>query len=102
MSLVRGTHPASKPGHANDGWMVNSQRLSARVLTVGPVSPLVGQRISEVALPDPEQARIVAIIRDDTPELFEDDAVRPCAVGDRVVTAGRPDALRELRRFLLG
>jgi hypothetical protein len=42
------------------------------------------------------------VVRDDTPELLEDDVDRPCQPGDRLVLAGRPAPLENLRRYLAG
>lgn len=76
--------------------------VQVQTLTIGPTSPAVGRVIGEIDLPDPEGARIIAVIRDDTPELLEDDAERQVAIGDRLVLAGRPSALGELRTYLVG
>jgi K+/H+ antiporter YhaU regulatory subunit KhtT len=53
-------------------------------------------------LPDPNAARVLAVIRDDTPELVEDDPSRPCRPGDRLVIAGHPGPLVALRHRLDG
>lgn len=79
-------------------------RTGVQVTTV-PVSagsPASGNRICDIVVPAPRDARILAVIRDDTPELVEDDEDRPCQPGDRLVLAGRPQAIEELRRFLVG
>lgn len=79
-------------------------RAGVQVTTV-PVaagSPAAGRRVHHIPLPAPDDARVLAVIRDDTPELVEDDADRPCQPGDRLVLAGRPKAIEELRQFLTG
>lgn len=79
-------------------------RMGVQVTTV-PVnagSPAAGNRIADIVVPAPRDARILAVIRDDTPELVEDDEDRPCQPGDRLVLAGRPQAIEGLRRFLVG
>lgn len=77
-------------------------------VVVGAGSPVAGRTLAELelattpGLPDPDDARIIAVIRDDTPELFEADPARPCRPGDRLVLAGRPAALDQLRHWLVG
>lgn len=76
--------------------------VHVQTVVVGAASPAVGRMVADIAAPDPEQARVLAVIRDDTPDLLEDDTARPCQPGDRLVLAGRPGPLDELRRFLTG
>ena len=71
-------------------------------LTVPAGSPAVGRRLADIDLPDPEGARVLAVIRDDTPELLEDDPDRPVQPGDRLVLVGRPGPRAELRSQLGG
>ena len=65
-------------------------------------SPAVGKTRQEIEVPEPAQAHVLAVIRDDTDELLEGDIERPCQVGDRLVVVGRPDALARLVRYLHG
>ena len=76
--------------------------VQVRTMIIGPASPAIGYTVAEIVLPAPEEARILAVIRDDTPELIEEDANRTCQPGDRLVLAGRPRSIDELRRFLTG
>jgi K+/H+ antiporter YhaU regulatory subunit KhtT len=69
-------------------------------VTVGPGSPLVGRSIAEVTLPG-HDTTVLAIIRDQTPDLVEDED-QPIRPGDRLVIATRPSVLPELRRELTG
>lgn len=71
-------------------------------LTVPAGSSAVGRRLADIDLPDPEGARVLAVIRDDTPELLEDDPDRPVQPGDRLVLVGRPGPRAELRSQLGG
>lgn len=73
-----------------------------RTVTIGAGSPAVGRRLHEIAAPAPEDATVIAVIRDDTPELIERDPDRPCEPGDRLVLVGRPGAMRSLVTYLLG
>ena len=79
-------------------------RAGVQVTTV-PISagsPGSGHRVRDIPVPAPAAARVLAVIRDDTPELVEDDEDRPCQPGDRLVLAGHSKAIEELRRFLVG
>lgn len=76
--------------------------VHVETVIIGAGSPAVGVPVAELQLPAPEEARVLAVIRDDTPELLEDDATRPFQPGDRLVLAGHPPALAQLRTFLAG
>ncbi len=79
-------------------------RSGVQVTTV-PISagsPAAGHRVQDIPVPAPDEARVLDVIRDDTPELVEDDEDRPCQPGDRLVLAGRSRAIEELRRFVVG
>lgn len=76
--------------------------VHVETFVIGAGSPAVGRMVHEIQIPAPDHARILAVIRDDTPALVEDDAERPCEPGDRLVLAGRPAPLAELRSFLAG
>lgn len=76
--------------------------VNLRTLTLGAASPAVGHRLDEMTFPDRAEADVIAVIRDDTPELVERDSSRPCQPGDRLVLVGRPDALDDLVQHLLG
>jgi K+/H+ antiporter YhaU regulatory subunit KhtT len=73
-----------------------------RTLTIGAGSPAIGVKVADIDVPSPGDARVIAVIRDDTPELVEEDPRRPCQPGDRLVLVGRPEAMRELVQHLLG
>jgi K+/H+ antiporter YhaU regulatory subunit KhtT len=84
------------------------EAVQVDTVVIGAGSPASGRTVAELdatgegGLPDPGDARVIAVIRDDTPELLEDDPHRPCQPGDRLVLAGRPGPLAELRRWLVG
>lgn len=73
-----------------------------RTVTLGAGSPAVGRTLEEITAGESEDAMVIAVIRDDTPDLVEQDPQRPCQPGDRLVLVGRPGAMRELVSFLLG
>jgi K+/H+ antiporter YhaU regulatory subunit KhtT len=73
-----------------------------RTITLPAGSPAIGHRLHDLEMPDPERARVIAVIRDDTDDLIETDEDRPCSPGDRLVLIGRPGAIDALARHLLG
>jgi len=73
-----------------------------RTITLAAASPAVGRLLHELAGPDPDDAQVIAVIRDDTPDLVETDPDRRCEPGDRLVLVGRSSSLERLVRFLLG
>jgi K+/H+ antiporter YhaU regulatory subunit KhtT len=73
-----------------------------RTLTLPAGSPAVGRTIAEIEVPHPDDAQVIAVIRDDTPALLENDPGRTCQPGDRLVIVGRPGSMSELVRHLLG
>jgi len=84
------------------------EAVQVDTVVIGAGSPAAGRTLTELEAshagqpPDPADARVIAVIRDDTPELLEDDPHRPCQPGDRLVLAGRPGRLDDLRRWLVG
>ena len=78
---------------------VNAANLRTVALPAGVWA--VGRRLDELAGPEPEEARVIAVIRDDTAELLEDDPERPCEPGDRLVLVGRPGSMAALVEHLL-
>ena len=72
------------------------EAASTRTITIREGSPVVGLPFDQIELPDPDEARVVAVIRDDTPRLLEEDPRGRCEVGDRLVLVGRHPALDRL------
>lgn len=64
-------------------------------------SPAIGAVAADVALPGGAEAAIVAVVRDDTPQLLEDPQ-RPCRAGDRLVVAARREWLDDVITHLAG
>ena len=79
---------------------VNAANLRTVTLPAG--AHAVGRRLDELSGPDDDQARVIAVIRDDTADLIEDDPERPCQAGDRLVLVGRPGSMSALVEHLLG
>lgn len=84
----------------DDAVPVNAANLRTIALPAGAAA--VGRRLDELDVPEPDQARVIAVIRDDTSDLIEDDPERPCQPGDRLVLVGRPGSMTTLVRSLLG
>jgi len=89
--LVVTGHDAGEPAVLDQPVQVVTLELTAD-------SPVLG-RIPD-GLDDEERARVLAVIRDDTPELVESDPSRVPEAGDRLVVAARPEELEAVRRRL--
>ena len=77
-------------------------RLDVSTVVLGARSPAIGRIPTEIPLPGGSEAAVVAVARDDTPQLLEDDRHRPCEPGDRLVIVARGDRLGEVIRHLAG
>lgn len=73
-----------------------------RTVTIGAASPAVGRLLDELDTGDPDEARVVAVIRDDTRQLIEEDPMRRLEAGDRLVVVGRRPALERVVSSLAG
>lgn len=76
--------------------------LEVGTVVLGARSPAIGRIPAEIPLPGGSEAAVVAVARDDTPQLLEDDRHRPCEPGDRLVIAARNDRLEAVVRHLAG
>lgn len=76
--------------------------LDVGTVVLGVGSPAIGRIPAEIPLPGGSDAAVVAVARDDTPQLLEDDRHRPCEPGDRLVIAARRDRLEEVIHHLAG
>lgn len=84
-----------------------SESSTGRGVDVGTVvlgdrSPAVGMIPAEIAFPGDAEAAVVAVARDDTRQLLEDDRHRACEPGDRLVVAARGDHLEAVLEHLAG
>ena len=73
-----------------------------RTVTLPAGSPAIGFRLHDLDVPDSIDARVIAVIRDDTEDLIESDPDRPCQPGDRLVIVGRPGSMSDMVRRLTG
>ena len=76
--------------------------MDVGTVLLGPRSPAIGRIPPEIPLPGGAEAAVVAVARDDTPQLLEDDRHRPCEPGDRLVVVGRRDRLDDVIHHLAG
>ena len=80
----------------------DGRAIDVGTVLLGPRSPAIGKRPAEVAVPAGGDVAVVAVARDDTPRLLEDDRDRPCQSGDRLVIAARRDELDHAVAYLAG
>ncbi|HSK92360.1 MAG TPA: TrkA C-terminal domain-containing protein [Euzebyales bacterium] len=76
--------------------------VTVNTVTLTDTSPAIGHSVSEIELPAGSDAAVLAVIRDQTPELVEDPARVPCEPGDRLVVAARAGWLRRVTAVLAG
>jgi uncharacterized protein with PhoU and TrkA domain len=63
---------------------------------------VLSRRLHDFAAPTTTAPRVIAVIRDDTDDLFETDMERLCCAGDRLILVGRPGSVSTLVTHLLG
>jgi TrkA domain protein len=78
------------------------EQAVVETVTLGPASPVVGKVIQDVSLPADGDATLLAVIRDDTPRLVEDEETETVRAGDRLVIAARRERLDQVVRQLTG
>lgn len=88
-----GTTPTTGSGTPDDV-VVDTVELTA-------ASPAIGLTASEIHLPD-DDAVVLAVFSDSTPELVEDERTHRCRPGDHAVFASRSADATALARFLRG
>lgn len=76
--------------------------VDVHTVTIGPGSPALGHTAPEVPLPAGVDAEVLAVIRDETPELVEDEAVATIGLADRLVIAVRRDQAELVLHHLTG
>ena len=81
---------------------IDAGEVAIETVTLRPSSPAVGRPMTEISLAGDSEAAVLAVIRDDTPDLIEDDEGRCCQPGDRVVIAARRDRLSAVVDQLAG
>ena len=81
---------------------IDADEVVVETVTLGPASPAIGRPLNEIPLMGDAQAAVLAVIRDETPELVEDENTRPSQAGDRVVIAVRRQHLATVVSQLAG
>ena len=82
---------------------IDCDEVVVETVTLGPASPAVGRPVDDIRLLGDTEAAVLAVIRDEAPELVvEDETTRPSQPGDRVVIAVRRQHLAEVVRQLVG
>ena len=84
----------------DDGIAVDE--VAVETITLGEGSPAVGRVAGEVAHSAGPDVAILAVIRDETPEVIEDSLTEPIRPGDRIVVAARREQVDTLVRQLTG
>lgn len=91
-ALLTGARFSIETRH-DDG--VAGDEVAVETVVIGSASAAVGQRATDVPGASADAA-VLAVIRDETPELVEDVRDLPLRPGDRVVVAARRDQLGPL------
>jgi len=81
---------------------IESGAVGVETVTLSERSPAIGLLAAEIPLPPGSDASVLAVIRDETPDLLEDAARQACQPGDRVVVAARRDRLGAIVQELAG
>lgn len=87
---------------SSDDHRIDSDEVVVETVILGTGSPAVGRSMKDIRLTGDKEATVLAVIRDETPELVEDETSQPCQPGDRVVIAARRQHLREVVQALAG
>ena len=81
---------------------IHADEVVVETVMLGPESPAIGRPVKDIRLVGDAEATVLAVIRDETPELVEDETTRPSQPGDRVVIAARRQHLPQVVRQLVG
>jgi len=65
-------------------------------------APSIGRRPSALFAAHRDDAAVLGVIRDDTPQVVEDDADAPIAPGDRIAIAVRRGRVPDITRLVTG
>lgn len=81
---------------------IPADEVVVQTVTLGAASPAVGCLVKDIRLGGDPDAAVLAVIRDETPELVEDEPDQPIQPGDRIVVAARRQHLASVARQLAG
>jgi TrkA domain protein len=79
-----------------------ADEVEVETITLAPASPAAGRLLSDIPLLPDSDAAVLAVIRDATPELIEDEEHTPVRPGDRLVVAARRDRIAAVTGHLAG
>ena len=81
---------------------IAGDEVAVETILLGDASPAVGRVAEEVAHSAGPDVAILAVIRDETPDVVEDSLTEPIRPGDRIVVAARREQVDTLVRQLTG
>ncbi len=81
---------------------IPGDEVAVETITLGDRSPAVGRVARDVAHSAGPDVTVLAVIRDETPDLVEDAPTEPIRPGDRIVVAARREQVDTLVRRLTG
>ncbi len=81
---------------------IPGEEVAVETIMLGDRSPAVGRVARDVAHWAGPDVAILAVIRDETPDLVEDSLSEPIRPGDRIVVAARREQVDTLVRQLSG
>ena len=87
---------------STDDDQIDADEVVVETVTLGPASPALSRPAKDIHLTGDAEAAVLAVIRDETPELVEDETTRACKPGDRVVIAARRQHVAAVVRHLAG
>ncbi|HVL07361.1 MAG TPA: TrkA C-terminal domain-containing protein [Acidimicrobiales bacterium] len=79
---------------------IPGDEVAVETIILGEASPAVGRVAREVADSAGPDVAILAVIRDETPDVIEDALTEPIRPGDRIVVAARREQVDTLVRRL--
>lgn len=95
-------HSQPEPYAAQPEQPTDADVVAVHTVTLTNTSPVIGHSVAEIELPAGSNAAVLAVIRDQTPELIEDPAREPCRPGDRLVIAARTGWFHRVTAMLTG
>ncbi len=81
---------------------IDADTVLVDTITVPDGAPSIGRRPSDILHSTTDDALILGVIRDRTPDVLEPDRDPPLDAGDRVAIASRADLIEAARRLLTG
>lgn len=86
----------------SDDDRIEAGRVVVQTVTLGHSSPVLGRTVKDIDVCDDIAAAVLAVIRDETPQVVEDPATAGSPPGDRLVIAADRDHIDRLVAYLSG